>query len=314
MKEGKARMDHRAPQVPMPGSHRPSVPANSLPPEYWSTLDALYSGPDPQQQPQQHQQQQPIPRQQQPESAQQPLGIDWSHPVFQQQHPPQQTQLPRQQEPNHGIYSSPTPQSWQQNPLQQNPLQQNPLQQPLMSSTPQPLGIPSNGLPSNYGQVHQFPQTQLGFDPEAEIPLDTGDFDPVAFSQDFFASQQLATPDTFAQQPQHHAANTPPVPAVPYQSRSQQAPIPQYSIPTAFPEGTSVCWNPAFLRVHSSDGLTKTKHNFTNGNPGPIPNHHTINPQFLNPPQQASNQQQASLDNSFLYLNPTDLDPSGGQK
>lgn len=216
----------------MPGSHRPSVPANSLPPEYWSTLDALYSGPDPQHQPQQQQpQQQSIQRQPQPNSAQQPLGIDWNHPVFQQQHQPQQTQLPRQQDSNHGIYSSPTPQSWQQNPLQQ----------PLMSSTPQPLDISSNGLPSNYGQVPQF-QTQLPFDPQSELSLDTGVFDPVAFSQDFFASQQLATPDTFAQQPppQNHAANTPPIPAVPYQSRSQQAPMAQYGIPTAFPEGTPV--------------------------------------------------------------------------
>lgn len=218
-------MDHRASQVPMPGSHRPSVPANSLPPEYWNTLDALYTGPDPQQQ----QQQQPIQRQQQLDNAQQPLGIDWNHPIFQQQHQPQ-NQLPRQQESNHGIYSSPTPQSWQQNPLQQ----------PLMSSTPQPLGVPSN-----YGQVHQFPQSQLAFDSQPQIPSDGGVFDPLAFSQDFFSTQQLATPDTYSQQPQHHAAHTPPVPAVPYQARSQQAPMAEYGIPAAFSESTSVCWNPA---------------------------------------------------------------------
>lgn len=219
-------MDHRASQVPMPGSHRSSIPTNSLPPEYWSTLDALYTGPDPQLQQQQQQQQQPT-------SAQQPLGIDWNHPVFQQQHQPQ-NQLPRQQESNHGIYSSPTPQSWQQNSLQQ----------PLMSSTPQSLGIPSN-----YGQVHHFPQSQLAFDSQSSIPPDGEAFDPLAFSQEFFSTQQLATPSTYSQQPSHHAAHTTPVPGVPYQSRTQQAPMTQYSIPTGFPEETSVRWNPASIYV-----------------------------------------------------------------
>ena len=277
-------MDHTSSQMPMPGSHRSSIPTNSLPPEYWSTLDALYTGPDPQhhqqqrqqqQQQQQHQHQQPIQRQQQSTSSQQPLGIGWDHPVFQQQ---QQNQIHRQQDSNHGIYSSTAPQPWQSNSLQQ----------PLMSSTPQGLGIP------NYSQLHHFPQSQLAYDSRSPIPTDSVPFDPLSFSQDFFHSQRVNTPDTFPQQSSQHAAHTPSVPGAPYQSRTQQAPINQYTIPTGFPEDTPV--------------------NFSNGYPESATSHQTINPQFLNTPQQTANQQHTPLNNDFLYMNPSEFDPSGNSK
>lgn len=205
-------MDPTSSQTPMPELHHASV-ANSLPPEYWNTLDSFYPGSAPQQQ----QPQQP----QQPTPPQQPLGISWDHPVFQQQ----RNQIPRHQEHNHGFYSSPASQSWQSNHLNQS----------LMSSTPQNLGI------SQYSQVHQFPQSQLPFDSQSSIPSDSAPFEPLPFSQDFFSpSQQLSMSETFPQPSSQQAAPLQPTSTAAYQSSTRQTPMTPYMMPTGLPGETSV--------------------------------------------------------------------------
>lgn len=210
-------MDPTSSQTPMSGMHHASV-ANSLPPEYWNTFDSFCPGPAPQQQQPQ--------RPQQPTPPRQPLGISWDHPVFQQQRQQsQRSQIPRHQEHNHGIYSSPAPQSWQSNHLNQS----------LLSSTPQDLGIPQ------YSQVNQFPQSQLPFDPQPSIPSDTAPFEPLSFSQDFFSpSQQLSMSETFPQPSSQQTAPPQPTSAAAYQSSTCQTPMTPYTMPAGFPEEASV--------------------------------------------------------------------------
>ncbi|BCR84600.1 uncharacterized protein ACHE_20058S [Aspergillus chevalieri] len=268
-------MDQTPSQTPT-GLPRSSVTASSLPPEYWNTLDSLYPAPDLQQQ----QQQQPqLPQQsqlpQQPTPSQQPLGISWDHPIFHQQQPQPRNQFPRHQEQNHGIYS-PTPQPWQPNPLYQ----------PLMpSSKPQGLVVQPQ-----YSQVHQFPQSQLAFDPQS-IPSDSTTLDAIPFPQDFFPSQLSTQPSS------QRATPSQPTPAAPYQSNAQQNPINQYSIPAGFPEEAS-----------------HTPINFPNGFSDPGTSQQTINPLFLNTPHQSGNQQHAPINDNFLYLGPADFERPNNSK
>lgn len=80
----------------------------SIPPEYWNSLDPIY---DPQLQLQQSQGQ----------STQAPMGMTWDHHMYQNPQQPQLQQQQRQQshltptESNHAMY---LPESWQANPLQ----------------------------------------------------------------------------------------------------------------------------------------------------------------------------------------------------
>lgn len=212
-------MDHSSSQHLMSGLHRPSIPANSLPPEYWN-LDPLYPGPDPQQQPQQLQQS---------TTSQQPEGIDWDHPVFNQQSQPQpqsqRNQIPPQ-EHSHGIYSSSTPQSWQTNSLRHPS---------LMPSTQQGLG-----MSQQYPQVHQFPQSQLAFDSRSPLPSDSAPFPSLPLSQDFFPPQHYNLPETFPQPSSQQTVAPQHARTAPYQSNTHQTSMNQYSFPTGFSEDTSV--------------------------------------------------------------------------
>ncbi|KAJ5329938.1 Zinc finger CCCH-type [Penicillium brevicompactum] len=94
-------------QNPMQGL--PGNNHSSMPPEFWNTLEASYPDPD--------QQLQQPPLQHELGSNQPSLGIDWDHPVFQQQ----ARELAPRPDPSHGVYSS-LHQPWQQtNSLQQAP-------------------------------------------------------------------------------------------------------------------------------------------------------------------------------------------------
>ncbi|OJJ36458.1 hypothetical protein ASPWEDRAFT_407118 [Aspergillus wentii DTO 134E9] len=266
-------------QNPMSGLHRPSVTPNPPAPDYWNNIDSLYSGVDPQLQRQPHQQQQP--RQQQPT----PLGINWDHPVFHQE--PQPRNIPSQQEHSHGIFSS-TPQSWQPNPLHH---------QQLISPSPQGFGL----QPQYHNQVQQFPQGQLSFDSRSLAPSDNSPFQPFPIQQNFYPPQHLSVPDTFRQSSSPQNVHAQPAQPTSFRATGHQPPLNQFTLPTAYPGETS----------HNPINLADSYHEPAPS--VPVPDHQTINPQFLNAHQQAATQQ-PSLHNNFSYLIPADFEQPNNQK
>ncbi|KAF9891913.1 hypothetical protein FE257_002876 [Aspergillus nanangensis] len=279
-------MEQSPPQDLMRGLPR-AAPVNpaSLPPDYWNTLDSLYSNdPPPQQQPPELQSHHPQ------QSQSQPLGIGWDHPVFNQRQSQQQSRnsLPQQQQQqqhhqsppqdqSHGLYSSShPPPSWRGTPLQN---------QHVMSQTPQGYNISSQ-----YRPLQPYPQGQVTMDSRSIATPDSAAF-PQAFAypREYYP-QHLSVPDTFPRTSSSQTARQQSTMSNPYQNDTSSASINPYSLPAGFPE----------------DSLY-AQAQFTNDFAEPTPNissHQTINPQFLNPQQSAAQHQ--SL-NNFVYMNPTEF-------
>ncbi|KAF7117351.1 hypothetical protein CNMCM5793_006100 [Aspergillus hiratsukae] len=278
-------MDRSSSQGMVPGLHRGSVTPGSMQPEYWNNLDSLYPGPDPphqhphpsqQQMHQSHQQQQQHrQQQQQPQQQTQSMGIGWDHPIFSQQHQ-QRAQVQSHQEHDHGIYSSSTPQSWQQNSLQQHHRQQ----QQILSPAPQGLGVPTQ-----YHQVHRYPPGQVTFDSRPLPATDNPPYQSYSYPQNFYSSQHMSLPDAFPQSNSPQASRSQTSQQNLYQSVAHQTPLASYSLPAGYSDGNSMNF------------ITNYTEPATNVTDDP-----TINPQMLNPAQQSSNQHSA-LQNPFLYVN-----------
>ncbi|KAJ6058141.1 uncharacterized protein N7446_007724 [Penicillium canescens] len=128
---------------------------DTLPADYWDTLDAIYPTPD--QQLQQHTQAQ------HDSASQTALGIGWDHPVFQDQR-----ELAPQPEQNHGIYSS-MHQSWQaEAPLQQSQRSYGAhpqFEQPQATQYPGQMHFDSR--PLNASESSAFPHVSGGTFPTA---------------------------------------------------------------------------------------------------------------------------------------------------
>lgn len=184
------------PMQGLPGSNH-----SSIPPEFWNTLEAPYPDPDdqlqqPQQPPLQHHDLAP---------NQTPLGIDWDHPVFQQQ----QRDLYPRPDPSHGIYSS-LNQSWQQT---------NPLQPPSHRGY---------GAPHQFHvSPSQFQQGHINFDSRPLNASESSAFPQYSYPQNYFP-QQPQLSDTF---PEQHTQQR-------LQPRPQQQPRPSIS-PYPLPQGYS---------------------------------------------------------------------------
>ncbi|TPR06839.1 putative integral membrane protein [Aspergillus niger] len=271
-------MEQSPPQNIMPGLHRAPVDPGSLPPEYWNSFEPLYTNPDPPHQhshpsqPPQLQQIQPAPPQQQHAT---PMGISWDHPMFSQT-PQSRSPLPTPQEQNHGIYTSATPQSWRTNPLQS---------QQIIHPAPQ-----TYSMNQQYRQA-QFPHAQPAFDSQPLPSSDNSHFQSYTFPRGYYPPQNLSVPDVF---PQSHSPRPTQAQAQPtqYRSDSHQHQVPQYTLPAGYPEGTT------HIPINFAAGY---------GQSTPTVSEQTINPQFLNSPQQAASQQ-ASLHNNLMYMNPADFE------
>ncbi|KAF9251804.1 hypothetical protein DTO006G1_2591 [Penicillium roqueforti] len=191
-------------QTPIQGlSH-----GNSLPADYWSTLDPAY--PDPEQQLQQPSQPQHQPQQQHDSASQPtPLGIGWDHPVFQQQ----PRELASRPDPNHGIYSS-VHQPWQQ---------ANPLQQP-----PQ-RGYGASHQYQIHSQAPHFQQDGLSFDSRPLSASESSSFPSFPYQQNYFHPQNthISVPDTFPEAPAQQRIQ-------PRQQQQPQSSISAYSLPQSY--------------------------------------------------------------------------------
>ncbi|KAL4866768.1 hypothetical protein BDV12DRAFT_130597 [Aspergillus spectabilis] len=185
------------------------VNSASLPPEYWSSLDA-YATPDSSHHHSHPPQQQPTPQQQ---TQQQPMGISWDHPVLHSQS--------THRDETHGLYHSQT-QSWPQNPLHH---------QSLAPATPQNLGIPAQ-----YRQPPQYAQGQMTFDSRSVPTPDNSHYQSYSFSSNFYPHQHISIPDAYSQshspQPAQQQAQTT------YQPLHQSS-VPQYSISPGFHDDPS---------------------------------------------------------------------------
>ncbi|KAL5333347.1 hypothetical protein BJX70DRAFT_403688 [Aspergillus crustosus] len=181
----------------------------SLPPEYWSSLDA-YATPDSSHH-HSHPQQQSTPQQQ---TQQQPVGISWDHPAL-------HSQSSHREQP-HGLYPSQT-QSWQQNPLHH---------QPLAPAPPQNLG-----LSSQYRQApSQYTQSQMNYDSRSVPTPDNSHYQSYPFSPGFYTHQHISIPDAYSQ------SHSPQLAQQQAQSSYQQLhqnSVPQYTIPPGFPDDPS---------------------------------------------------------------------------
>ncbi|CEL07657.1 hypothetical protein ASPCAL10813 [Aspergillus calidoustus] len=233
----------------------------SLPSEYWSSLDP-YANPDSSHHHSHPPQQQSTPQQTQ---QQQPMGISWDHPVLHSQ--------PSHRDQSHGLYQTPSPQSWQQNPLHH---------QPIAPATPQNLGIPAQ-----YRQVPQYAQGQVTFDSRAVPAPENSHYQSYSYPSNFYPPQHLSIPDPFPQshspqptQQQSQSASYPPL---------HQSSVPQYTIPSGF-----------------ADEQPQSSINFANEfvQQPPSLSEQTINPQYINPQQPVN--QNPSLHNQFVYVNPAE--------
>lgn len=265
-------MEQSSGHNPVQGMPRAAV-QGSMPAEYWNSLDAMYSD--------QHQTQ--VSQQQDPAPQQTPMGIDWNHPIFQQQQQPQQpqqppqqrSQLPHQTAPNHGIYSS-IPQSWQANPLQQ----------------------PERGypVPSQYHGQHQAPpfqQGQVPYESRSLTPSESSAFPGYSFQPNYFQQPHPQAQDPFSghsnQQNQQAATFAP---AGPQSAMSQFSLRPEYS----------------------QELLPGNTIDLTNDIPEPqngASHYQTINPQFLNPTRQSV--QPSTIQPNLLYGVPPELQTGDGR-
>ncbi|KAJ5153446.1 uncharacterized protein N7482_009924 [Penicillium canariense] len=253
----------------MPGLPHAGAPQGGLPAEYWNSLDSMY--PDPQLQPQ-------APPQQDPSVQQAPMGITWDH-VFQQQQQRAQQQrnpLAPQSDPNHGIYSSISPPSWQSNPLQ----------------TPGRYAVSSQY--QSHQQAPQFQQGQMTFDSRSLTPSESSAFPSYSYQPNYFHPQQLHLHDSFpsrtAQPPQQHQP-------VEFAAASQSS-IPQFSMPSGYPSDL----------LSNSNTIDLTT-DFPNPESGV--SHQTIDPSFLNEYARSSNQP-PPLTSHFPYGGPVEFERPEG--
>ncbi|KAE8152465.1 hypothetical protein BDV25DRAFT_150910 [Aspergillus avenaceus] len=278
-------MEQSPPQsTMMRGLPHASVDTGSLPPEYWelyANSEAAHQHAHPPQ-PQIQQAQQP----QQPS----PMGISWDHPVFSQA-TQQRSPLPIQQEHGHGLYASSTPQSWRSNPLHP---------QQIMPSTPQ-----GYTLPTQYRQVPQYPQGQVTFESQSLNTSESPSFQPYSFGRNYYpTAQHLPVPDAFSQTPTPQATQSQSTQSAPFPSPTPPNPIVSYTLPQGYSE-----------EQHNQIQYTNE---FTDSAPT-VHEHRTINPQFLNSPQQAlntpnqANSQHAPL-NNFIYVNPAGFERPAEQR
>lgn len=270
-------MEQSSAQNQMPGLPHAGAPQGVPSADYW--LDALY--PDPQ-----LQSQAPPPSQQQNPSVQQqqvPMGITWDHPVFQQQQEraqQQQNPLTPQSDPNHGIYSSIPPSSWQSNPLQNAAR----------------YGSPSQYQP--HQQAMQYQQGQITFDPGSLDPSDSSAFPSYpSYQSGYFHPQQIPMQDSFPPrtvQPQHQQQQQ-------QQPTEYPASTPQSSIQYSMPSG--------YTQDLLSNTIDLTNDDFVNAESGV--SHQTIDPSFLNGITRSSNSSQP-LANNYSFAGPVDYERSDG--
>ncbi|CAG7963791.1 unnamed protein product [Penicillium olsonii] len=216
----------------------------SIPPEFWNTLDPSYPDPD-------QQLQQPT-LQHELGSNQPPLGIDWDHPVFQQQ----QRELAPRPDPSHGIYSS-LHQPWQQSTLQQ-PSQRG-------------YGASQYQIPSS-----QFQQGQINFDSRPLNASESSAFPQYSYPTNYFPQQQNL-PDSFPEQ--HTQQRLQPGPQQHSRPSMTSYPLPQgYSsgmlqntidLTNDYPDSDpNVTINPQFLNSPQSFGQQQPlQSNFIQGIP-----------------------------------------------
>ncbi|KAB8205119.1 hypothetical protein BDV34DRAFT_213323 [Aspergillus parasiticus] len=270
-------MEQSPPQNLMRGLPHAPVDPGSLPPEYW---ESLYANPEPPHQ-HAHPPQQQLQQSQQPQQPQ-PMSMNWDHSVFSQS-PQQRSSLPLQQEHGHGLYPSST-QSWRPNPLHP---------QQIMPSNPQGFA-----MPVQYRQVPQYSQGQVPFESQPLNASDSPSYQPYSFPRNYYPAQHISLPDTFSQTPTPQASQPQPSQSTPYQSNTPQTPIVPYTLPAGFSEETS-------------HGQMQYTNEFSDSAPT-VHEHQTINPQFLNTPQQANNQH-APL-NNFIYVNPPGFERQDNQR
>ncbi|KAE8329400.1 hypothetical protein BDV39DRAFT_191338 [Aspergillus sergii] len=270
-------MEQSPPQNLMRGLPHAPVDPGSLPPEYW---ESLYANPEPPHQ-HAHPPQQQLQQSQQPQQPQ-PMSMSWDPSVFSQT-PQQRSSLPIQQEHGHGLYPSPT-QSWRPNPLHP---------QQIMPSNPQGFT-----MPVQYRQVPQYSQGQVPFESQPLNASDSPSYQPYSFSRNYYPAQHISLPDTFSQTPTPQASQPQQSQSAPYQSNTPQTPIVPYTLPAGFSEETS-------------HGQMQYTNEFSDSAPT-VHEHQTINPQFLNTPQQANNQH-APL-NNFIYVNPPGFERQDNQR
>jgi hypothetical protein len=273
-------MEQSSAQNQMPGLPHAGAPQGVPSGDYWSSIDALYQ--DPQLQPQ------AAPSQQQNPSAQQqaPMGITWDHPVFQQQQQraqQQQNPLAPQSDPNHGIYTSISPPSWQSNPLQT------------------PARYANSPQYQNQQQTPQYQQSQMPFDPLSINPSESSTFPSYSsYQPGYFHPQQLPLQDSFPSrtapqqhQPQHQQqARQQPE----YSASAPQSSM-QYSMPASYPQDLL------------SITIDLTNDDFPNAESGV--SHQTIDPSFLNEMAQSSNASH-TLPSNFSFGGSVDFERPDG--
>ncbi|KAL4895324.1 hypothetical protein BDV59DRAFT_153471 [Aspergillus ambiguus] len=259
-------MDQFPPQDLLRGVPQPPVNPASLPPEYWASLDSLYTNADPSshqqtrdQHAQQHQQQNHL------QTPSQPLGITWDHPVFSQNQPPLSSSQSRSPLPQpdqiHGLYDNQTPQAWRGDSLQN---------QPMMSTTPSGYGISPQ-----YRPLQPYPQGQMSLESQSlSTPENPAFHQSFAYSRNYFPQQQLSVPDTPSQHPQQTT----------YHNEVPSMGLDPYALSTGFPD----------------DPLASMSfpHDFPEVTPN-LPTQNTINPQLVAQQQTQVPGQQSN----YTYLN-----------
>lgn len=266
-------MNHSS-QSSMPGApHGAPVPSNSLPPEYWGHLDSL------------HQSNQPPQMQQVRQQAQQqvPSGIGWDHPIFNQQ----QSHGPRQVDHAHGIYT-PDGQSWNQNPLHQQ----------MMPQPPQ-----GYDMGRQYQPIQPYPESHSPFDVRHVPQPENSPFPQYSYPQNHYPPQRFSMPSQPTMDQSVHSQT--PQPGF-YQSGTPQPQGAQYAVPA----GQASVRRTSRLDLKRSLTEQHTPIDLTNGYQNPnagMPVQSTINPQFLNTPQQSVD---GPADDNFLYVRPADFERS----
>ncbi|EPS27072.1 hypothetical protein PDE_02013 [Penicillium oxalicum 114-2] len=207
--------------------------------DYWPSLDMMYPDSHLQSQPAQPSQAQNPPTQQQ----QAPMGITWDHPVFQQQSQRashQQNPLNAHADPNHGIYSSITPPSWQHSPL------------------PSSARFDSSAQYAPQAQTEPYQQGQLSFEPGSMATPESSAFPSYSYQPSYFHPQHISLEDTFStrssqpqqppqpqpsrlqhqqhQQHQQQQHQQPPPPQLQPQHRHQQQTQPPQQQPPSRPQ------------------------------------------------------------------------------
>ncbi|KAJ5623468.1 hypothetical protein N7490_012073 [Penicillium lividum] len=158
--------------------------------------------------------------------------------------------------------------------------QTNPLHQPGRGYAPNPQYQTPQPL--------QFPPNQMQYDPRSLQASESSAFPSYSYPPNFYP-QQLPVQDSFQSRPsqqQSHSAE--------FQTPTPQPALSQYTASSGYPPS----------ELHNSIDLTEDF-------PSEPAHHHTIDPQYLNPTTQSA--QRPTLQNSFMYGNPTEFDRAGGQ-